>query len=80
MRILILTTLALLVGLTGCGNRSKEQVGNADKLYEMAKKASDSSNYKVAIAYYELLEARFPFTNAARQGQLDLLYAFYMNR
>jgi outer membrane protein assembly factor BamD len=80
MRILILTTLALLLGLAGCGNRSKEQVGNAEKLYELAKKAADSSNYRDAITYYEQLEARFPFTNAARQGQLDLMYAYYKNR
>src|SRR5262245_12406303 len=80
MRILILTTLALFLGLTGCGNRAKEQVGNAEKLYDLAKKASDATNYKDAITYYEQLEARFPFTNAARQGQLDLMYAYYKNR
>jgi outer membrane protein assembly factor BamD len=80
MRILILTTLALLVGLSGCGNRSKEQIGNAEKLYERAKNSADSGNYKDAIQYYEQLEARFPFTNAARQGQLDLMYAYYKNR
>ena len=80
MRILILTTLALFVGLSGCGNRAKEQIGNADKLYERAKNSADSGNYKDAIAFYEQLEARFPFTNAARQGQLDLMYAYYKNR
>src|SRR5262245_28015732 len=80
MRILILTTLALFLGLTGCGNRAKEQVGNAEKLYDLAKKASDATNYKDAIHYYEQLEARFPFTNSARQGQLDLMYVYYKNR
>ncbi len=39
MRIIFLTTAALLaLGLTGCGNKPEEQIGNADKLYEMAKK------------------------------------------
>ena len=81
MRILFLTTAALLaLGLTGCGNQPREQVGNADKLYELAKKASDNGNYRDATRYYEQLEARFPFTNAARQGQLDLMYAYYKNR
>lgn len=81
MRIIFLTTAALLaLGLTGCGNKPKEAIGNADKLYEMAKKASDNGNYRDATQYYEQLEARFPFTNAARQGQLDLMYAYYKNR
>lgn len=81
MRIIFLTTAALLaLSLTGCGNKPKEAIGNADKLYEMAKKASDNGNYRDATQYYEQLEARFPFTNAARQGQLDLMYAYYKNR
>jgi outer membrane protein assembly factor BamD len=81
MRILILTTAtALLLVLGGCGNKTRSQVGNAEKLYELAKRDMDASNYKDAITYYEQLEARFPFTNSARQGQLDLMYAYYKNR
>jgi outer membrane protein assembly factor BamD len=79
--ILVLTTVALLLALAGCGgNRSRQPVGDAEKLYEMAKRASDNSNYRDAIAYYESLEARFPFSNPARQGQLDLMYCYYKNR
>jgi outer membrane protein assembly factor BamD len=79
MRILILTTTALVL-LCGCGNQIREQLGDADLLYERAKRLSDAGNYREATAYYEQLEARFPFTNAARQGQLDLMYAYYKNR
>lgn len=80
MRIIILTTAALLLVLSGCGNRTSELLGDADLLYERAKRAADNGNYRDATAYYEALEARFPFTNAARQGQLDLMYAYYKNR
>lgn len=80
MRIIILTTAALLLTLAGCGNEPREQVGDADALYERAKRALDNGNYRDATVYYERLEARFPFTNAARQGQLDLMYAYYKNR
>ena len=81
MRILVLTTVALLLALSGCsGNRSRQLTGDAEKLYEMAKHACDNGNYKDGIAYYEQLEARFPFSNPARQGQLDLMYAYYKNR
>jgi outer membrane protein assembly factor BamD len=69
------------VGITGCGGNKKikELIGSPDKLYEQAKKASDNGNYKDATIYYEQLEARFPFSNPARQGQLDLMYAYYKN-
>ena len=81
MRILVLTTVALFLALSGCGgNRSRALVGNAEKLYDMAKRACDNGNYKDGIQYYEQLEARFPFSNEARQGQLDLMYAYYKNR
>lgn len=86
MRRLNLTTTLLsllLIGLsslTGCGNKTKELIGSADKLYEAAQKAERNGNYRDAITYYEQLEARFPFSNPARQGQLDLMYAYYKNR
>jgi outer membrane protein assembly factor BamD len=81
MRILVLTTVAILLGLSGCGGgRTRTPVGNAEKLYDMAKRACDNSNYKDCISYYENLEARFPFSNEARQGQLDLMWAYYKNR
>jgi len=79
-RLAALAMAALLLAVAGCGNKTRDQIGNADKLYEMAKKASDNGNYRDAITYYEQLEARFPFSNPARQAQLDLMYAYYKNR
>jgi outer membrane protein assembly factor BamD len=80
MRIITLTTAVVLLALAGCGNEPREQLGDADVLYERAKRAADNGNYRDATVYYEQLEARFPFTNAARQGQLDLMYAYYKNK
>jgi outer membrane protein assembly factor BamD len=79
-RILTLAMATVLLALSGCGNKTREQLGNADKLYELAKKAADNGNFRDAIVYYEQLEARFPFSNPARQAQLDLMYAYYKNR
>jgi outer membrane protein assembly factor BamD len=76
---LMVLATALLLAFGGCGNKAKEIIGSADKLYDSAKKASDNGNYRDAIAYYEALEARFPFSNQAKQGQLDLMYAYYRN-
>jgi outer membrane protein assembly factor BamD len=81
MRIILLTTAAVLLGLGGCAHhRSKELAGDADKIYDLAKRASDHHDYARATKYYEQLEARFPFSNPARQGQLDLMYAYYKNK
>ncbi|HKE93365.1 MAG TPA: outer membrane protein assembly factor BamD, partial [Povalibacter sp.] len=77
---LAVSFFAVLALLGGCSHsRSKEILGNADKLYEQAKKASDQGNFRDATKYYEALEARFPFSNPAKQGQLDLMYAYYRN-
>ena len=38
-----------------------------------------TGNYPSAIQRYELLEARYPFSEQAKQGQLDLMYAYYKN-
>src|SRR5690606_11401665 len=80
MRIITLTTATVLLALAGCSNEPREQLGDADLLYERAKRAADNGNFRDATIYYERLEARFPSTNAARQRQLDLMYADYKNR
>jgi outer membrane protein assembly factor BamD len=74
-----LATAMVLLAVGGCGNRTKELLGSADKLYVAAKHATDQGNYRDATRYYEALEARYPFSNPAKQGQLDLMYAYYRN-
>ena len=39
----------------------------------------NGGNYRNAIAYFEGLEARYPFSNQAKQAQLNLIYAYYKN-
>src|SRR5688500_15494316 len=46
--VIALATVACLT-LAGCGgNKTKELIGNADKLYDAAKRASDNGNYRDA--------------------------------
>ncbi len=52
----------------------------AQMLYDRASNALENGDFNNAIRYYENLEARFPFSNQARQGQLDLIYAHYRNQ
>jgi outer membrane protein assembly factor BamD len=78
-----LFTLTLLV-TAGCGSfgRNKEDKllkDSPEQLYHHAKRDLHAGNWPTAIQRYEALEARYPFSDQAKQGQLDLLYAYYRN-
>jgi outer membrane protein assembly factor BamD len=67
--------------LSGCFfKKDKAPISDAQQYYDKASKALENGDYSNAIAYYETLEARFPFSSQSRQGQLDLIYAYYRNR
>lgn len=74
--------LLAVTALTGAcsSNKAKKKGLSAEKIYEMAKKDLDNSDFSGAIKAYEELESRFPFASVSRQGQLDLMYAYYKNR
>ena len=54
--------------------------GSPEQLYRDAIHDIKNNNYQGAIQRYEMLEARYPFSEQAKQGQLDLIYAYYKNR
>ncbi|MCC7256742.1 MAG: outer membrane protein assembly factor BamD [Gammaproteobacteria bacterium] len=66
--------------LAGCaGDNEREMQSGAEQIYGRAHAAMENSNYRNAITYYEMLEARYPFSNQAKQAQIDLIYAYYRN-
>jgi len=88
-RVLVAGLLAAaLLASGGCSSlkfwdKDKEEKvfeGSPEQIYRDAIKDVRNSNYPSAIARYEMLEARYPFSEQAKQGQLDLLYAYYKNR
>jgi len=68
-------------GTFGWGDDEEEQFAkdSPEQIYRDARKDLSTGNYANAIGRYELLEARYPFSDQAKQGQLDLLYAYYKN-
>ena len=77
---LLAALLAALLALAGCASKNERDMkSGADVLYDRAHSAMDSGNYRNAITYYETLSARFPFSNQAKQAQLDLIYCYYRN-
>lgn len=81
-----MTKLFAIVGLAvtlvlsaGCGKRNDVVQGGADTLYDRATKSMGNGNYRNAIAYFEQLEARYPFSNLSKQARIDLIFAYYKN-
>ncbi len=78
---LISICAALLV--SGClfkKDDTETTESGAQVFYDKARQALDNGDFNNAIRYYETLEARFPFSNQARQGQLDIIYAHFRNQ
>ncbi|HET7203261.1 MAG TPA: outer membrane protein assembly factor BamD [Steroidobacteraceae bacterium] len=87
-RVLASSALILaFVAIAGCGafgwgkgDDEKLAKDSPEQIYRDARKDLRTGNYPAAIARYELLEARYPFSDQAKQGQVDLMYAYYKNR
>ena len=79
---LVLVAAAAAMLATGCGNRRDRVVESAgpEELYERGTASMRSGNYPTALAYYQQLEARYPFSNVTRQAQLDMIYVYYRAR
>jgi outer membrane protein assembly factor BamD len=79
--LVIFGLLATAATVSGCksGGGDVAPVAAPDKLYSLAAEEMKSNNFKGAIQQLESLESHYPFTNAAKQGQLDLMYAYYRN-
>ena len=78
----LVALLAAVLLVAGCaGNEEHYDLaqGIADA-YEEAQHAVNVGNYRKAIGIFEALQARFPFSDFATQIQLELSYAYYMNR
>ena len=70
---------------SGCSllNRNKsaeiDPAADAQALLDRAEKSLRIGNNDIAVAYYGQLMAFYPFSEQARQAQLDLMYAYYRN-
>jgi outer membrane protein assembly factor BamD len=79
-RILLLTLGIALLG-TGCrSHRADDAKSGPEVIYARAQKAMKNSSYAEAIKQLEALQSRFPFSEPARQAQLDLIYVYYKSR
>ena len=75
--------LVACVALAGCaGNEETAEeafISDITEAYDTAQKAVRGGNYRRGIQIFEALQARFPFSDFAKQIQLELMYAYYKN-
>jgi outer membrane protein assembly factor BamD len=77
----LLIAISLAVLGTGCrSHRGDDAKSGPEVIYARAQKAIRNSSYAEAIKQLEALQSRFPFSEPARQAQLDLIYAYYKAR
>lgn len=68
----------ILTAAAGCGsNEADRQQGTVEVVYDRGKRSMDNGNYRQAIAIFEQIQSRFPFTEYGKQAQLDLIYCYY---
>ncbi len=75
-----LVALALLgLALAGCAGNDEQQseVQNITEAYETAQESVARGNYRRGIQVFEAIQARYPFSDLARQIQLELMHAYY---
>ncbi len=66
------------VALASCGGTEEQtEVQNITDAYEKAQDFISGGNYRRGIQIFEAIQARYPFSDLARQIQLELMYAYY---
>ncbi len=78
-RILLIACSALAIAACSSRDRAAENL-QPEKLYDRAHSLLLGGDYRGAVRYYEGLEARYPFSEQARQGRLDIIYAYYRSK
>ena len=75
----ILASIVALGLFSGCAGDAEEYdaVRDIAEAYELALKSMNGQNYRKAISIFEALQARFPFSDFAKQIQLELMYCYY---
>ena len=78
----VAAALVAALWLTACSsnkNQDFDPEADAAEIYRKAERALNLGNYGFATENYEFLMAVYPFSEYAKQGQLDLIYAYYRN-
>lgn len=75
----LLAGLLIVVLMAGCAGQEEEYslIRDVQEAYEKAQSSAKNGNYRRAIQIFEMLRARFPFSDLSKQIQLELMHAYY---
>ena len=84
-KLAIFISFLVLLGLTGCATTPTDPAivfkGQSDKqIFDGAEQALAKKNYSKAVTNFEGLQALYPFGPYSEQGQIEIIYAYYMNQ
>lgn len=80
---LIPMLLLCAAGFQGCASNDENAedafINDIVEAYQTAQTAVRGGNYRRGIQIFEALQARFPFSDLAKEIQLELMYAYHKN-
>jgi len=68
---------AVTAGCASKGGRTVDPNEDAREMFESGERALNLGNFGYAVSNFEYLTAVYPFSEYAKQAQLDLMYAYY---
>ena len=77
LRHLLIAVLPLALFACASNDEVQTEVQNITEAYELAQESVARGNYRRGIQIFEAIQARYPFSDLARQIQLELMYAYY---
>ncbi len=77
-RLLLIAALPLaLFGCAGNDEQEYDEIRNITEAFKDARRSVERGNYRRGIQVFEAIQARYPFSDLARQIQIELMYAYY---
>lgn len=76
-RLLLIAVVPLTLFACAGNDAQQTEVKNITEAYKSAKLSVERGNYRRGIEVFEAIQARYPFSELARQIQLELMYAYY---
>lgn len=77
IRLTLIAFLSLTLFACAGNDEIQTEVQNIAEAYKEAKEAINHGNYRRGVQIFEVIQARYPFSDLARQIQLELIYAYY---
>lgn len=76
-RLFLIAALPLALFACAGNDEVQDEVQNITEAFQDAKAAIERGNYRRGIQVFEVIQARYPFSDLARQIQIELMYAYY---